>query len=105
MNDDSTERYTHERLERMELKMDRLLEAVAHIARLEERVGQSILKTDHLENDVEALRQRVVATEAQLAKSSVYANLAERGVAQLVALAGAAVCGALFSYFRWGGQL
>lgn len=97
------EHYLHGRLERLELKIDRLVEAVTQIARLEERIGQSLDKTSRIEDELQDLRHRLDNTEKGQVKSGVYTGIVERLIFQALGLMAAGVLGAIFAFFRFGG--
>lgn len=95
--------YVHHRLERIELKMDRLVEAVTQIARLEERIGQSLDKTSRLEEELHHVRERCTALEKGHARDGVYIGMVERTIYHVIGLAAAALVGAFFAYAKFGG--
>lgn len=95
--------YLHGRLERLELKIDRLVEAVTQIARLEERIGQSLDKTARLEEEIQSVRDRCAKLERDGVRTGVYTGMIERIVYQAIGLIAAALVGAAFVWIRAGG--
>ena len=95
--------YVHHRLERIELKIDRMVEAVTQIARLEERIGQSLDKNARLEEELQHVRTRVTTLERGEARNGVYVGLVERAVYHILGLAAAVVVGALLTYAKFSG--
>ena len=103
METEEERRYVNQRPERIELKMDRLVEAVTTVARLEERIGQSLDQHHRIETEMETLRQRINAAEMQLQESRAYSGLLVSGLQQLMAIAGAALAGGTWAYFKLAG--
>jgi hypothetical protein len=90
----------HQRLERIELKMDRLVEALTTMARLEERIGSTVLQNERLDIAYHSLEKRVQCLEKSTAAHGANASWVERFIWQTLGLVGAALVGATAVYLQ-----
>jgi hypothetical protein len=96
----SEHKFLHDRLERIELKMDRLVEAVTNMARLEERLGSLLVQNERIDVEYHALEKRVQSLEQNVTANRVSTGWTERFIWQTLGLVGAAMVGALTVYWQ-----
>ena len=98
MNEIGTENhYLHNRMERIELKMDRLVEAVTMLARHDERLGGMEARMKVLESQLSSDERRLITIERTQSETGIYTTGLGWLIRQLMVVAIAALVGGLYA--------